>query len=709
MKIKQYWTAEKLTERVFRSVAVCQKKILSKRMIFMGLWLMCISCGFAQQREVININKAWEFKKGEKDYDQSISFIDREWEDVDIPHSYNKEDMQLGKNFYTGDGFYRKKLHIKETWRGKRLFLRFEGVGSVASLYVNGRYMGSHKGSYSAFAFEITHSVDYGIDNSIEVKVNNEARPDVLPINHFLFPIYGGIYRPVSLIITDNINIAVTDHAASGIYITQQDVSRKKADITVKVKLENNREAAEKVVLQTVIRDADGKQVAKEENEVTVAPQGMTMAGQHLTVRTPHLWQGVYDPYLYSLTTSVKRGGKETDAVTQSLGIRKFELKGGEGMFLNGKKYPMHGVTRHQDRWQYGNALSPEQEKEDMELIRDMGATTIRLAHYQQSDNIYALADQMGFLIWAEIPFVNNYSGEEAANAKQQFTELIRQNFNHPSIYIWGMHNEVYAKNPDDYVAVLTRELNDIAKTNDPDRLTGAVSGYGDMDKPANLAGDVQGMNRYYGWYEGKIGDLEDWVSRLEEEYPAYKVVLAEYGADGNMDQGAEKLPENRNPVSGMFFPENYQTETHIQQWAIIEKHPYITASYLWNMFEFAVPMWNRGGVNARNLKGLITFDRKRKKDAFYWYKANWNPEPMIYLANRRDDKRTEARTRVQVFSNLGDIVLTVNGKKVHGREGVNTKHHVFDIELQKGNNSIEAYGNAGGKRLGDRMEWNLE
>lgn len=686
------------------------KNTIPYRLVFLIMaGIIFASKGYTQGREIINFNEQWEFKKGEKDYEKSTGFVDRDWEQVDIPHSYNKEDMQLGRDFYTGDAFYKKELFAKKEWKGKRLFLRFEGVGSVAALYINDRFIGEHKGSYSAFAFEITHSVDYGKKNTILVKVNNEARKDVLPVNHFLFPIYGGIYRPVDLIITDKINITVTDYASPGIYISQKNVTKRKADITVKTKLENREKNAKQVTLQTVIKNADGKQVVLKEKEVTVSPQGMTIAEQELTLRSPHLWQGVEDPYLYSLTTSVIQNGRATDAVTQPLGVRDFKLKAGEGMFLNGKKYPMYGVTRHQDRWKYGNALSPEQEKEDMELIREIGATTIRLAHYQQSDHIYALADKMGFLIWAEIPFVNTYTLEEAANAKQQMTELIRQNFNHPSIYIWGMHNEVYSKTPDEYVAVLTRELNAIAKTNDPDRLTGAVSGYGEMDRPANLAGDVQGMNRYYGWYQGRIGDLKNWVTGLEKEYPGYKLILAEYGADGNIDQSAEELPEKRNPVSGKFFPENYQTETHIRQWAIIEKHPYITASYLWNMFEFAVPMWNRGGVNARNLKGLITFDRKRKKDAFYWYKANWNPEPMLYLANRRDNKRTQPDTTVQLFSNLNKITLTVNGKEVTGKRGVNDKHRVFEVQLEKGVNKIRAVGKNRGKDLTDEMEWMLE
>ncbi|WP_215223125.1 glycoside hydrolase family 2 protein [Echinicola shivajiensis] len=665
----------------------------------------------AQGRKEIDFNQGWLFKKGAKDYEKGVSFSLEEWKEVTVPHTYNSEDMQLGKDFYTGDGFYHKEFTVADSLKEKRLFLRFEGVGSVAQVYVNGRFLGEHKGSYSAFAFEITHSVNYGEKNTILVKTNNEARKDVLPVNHFLFPIYGGIYRPVSLIITNKVNIKVTDHASPGIFIRQKDISDKQATISVKAKLENKEIASKSVSLRIEVKDAKGKSIKVIEEPLAIRPQGVTVGEQEFTVKNPHLWQGVEDPYLYTLTTSLEDGDRVLDAVTQFLGIRSVEIKPGKGVFLNGKAYPMHGVTRHQDRWGYGNALSRSQHLEDMLLIKEIGATTIRLAHYQQAEDMYSIADSLGFLIWAEIPFVNTYTSEEAANAKQQMTELVRQNSNHPSIYIWGIHNEVYSKTEDEYVAVLSRELNDIAKTNDPDRPTVAVSGYGEMWRPANLSTDVQGMNRYYGWYEGKIDDLEQWVEGLEEAYPEHIVMLAEYGADGNMDQGAEKLPGSRNPVNGKFFPENYQTETHIQQWAIIEDHPYITASYLWNMFEFAVPMWNRGGVNARNLKGLVTFDRKRKKDSFYWYKANWNPEPMIHLANSRDNKRTEANTTVQLFTNLSSVELIVNGQKITKElSGVNKHHKKFEVMLQKGNNLIMAEGqDDAGKVISDKMEWVLD
>ncbi len=675
-------------------------------------WGMVNKAAAQNSRTVITFNDNWEFKKGPGDFGKDTSYLHEEWEKITVPHTYNRTDMQLDKNFYAGDAFYKKSFFIKNELKGKRIFLRFEGVGSVATIYINGRYLTEHKGSYAAFAFEITHTVKYGEENLILVKTNNDARKDVLPVNHFLFPIYGGIYRPVSLIVTAPVNITVTDYASPGIYITQKHVSAKRADIQVNAKLENNEATAQTVILQIVVKNASGKTVARVRKNVLVSPQGTTYVEQVFPVNNPHLWNGIKDPYLYSLTTALIRDGQELDAVTQPLGVRRFELRAGDGMYLNGVKYPMYGVTRHQDRWQYGNALSHAQHEEDMKIIREMGATTIRLAHYQQAEDMYALADKMGLLIWAEIPFVNTTSYQESENAKQQMTELVRQNRNHPSIYIWGMHNEVYSKTQDEHVPVLTRELNDIAKTDDPDRYTVAVSGFGEMNRPANLAADVQGMNRYYGWYEGRIGDLEKWASGLEKSYPAYKVMLTEYGADGNMDQSSETLPDPSkiNPVSGKFYPENYQTETHIQQWAIIEKHPYILASYLWNAFEFAVPMWNRGGVNARNLKGLVSFDRKRRKDAFYWYKANWNPEPMLYLANRRDSIRTQDTTRVQAFSNLAQVRLFVNGKEVKGQYGVNKKHWIFEnVTLKKGANEIEATGSANGKQLKDRMTWILQ
>jgi beta-galactosidase len=660
-----------------------------------------------QGRQVIAINNDWEFKKEATRRDASLD--DLKWNKVTIPHTWNALDVQSGKGFYAGEATYKKELLADTIWKGKRVFMRFEGVGSESRLYVNDRLIGLHKGSYSAFTFDISYALKYGRKNKVEVKVSNEEREDVIPINHRLFPIYGGIYRPVSLVITNRINIAVTDFASKGVYISQKNVSAKSADIQVKVKLENKSERAANLTLSAAIYDASGKMVKHEEDQILVSTQGAQIYIHNLKMIKPHLWNGIKDPYLYKLVTMVLDGNRVLDEIIEPLGVRKFEMKGGKGFYLNDQPYRLFGVCRHQDKQDEGNALSNEQHAADLKDIRDIGANSIRFAHYQQSEYLYSKCDSIGFVIWAEIPFVNAVSGKEAGNAKQQMTELIRQNFNHPSIYVWGLHNEVYGKTPDDYTAVLTKDLNDIAKTEDPDRYTVSVSGYGEMDRPTNLNADIQGMNRYYGWYEGEIGDMEQWVAGLEKNYPDNRLVLSEYGVEANIDQQEEVSRDRGNP-SDQFWPEAYQQKFHEIQWGIIEKHPYIAASYLWNMFDFAVPLASGGGVPARNMKGLITYDRKVKKDAFYWYKANWNPEPMVYITGRRNNKRSNVLTTVTVYSNIGTPVLTINGQKVKGvKQGTTTVHYIFqNVKLQKGNNLIEAVAGKSGKEKKDHVEWSL-
>ncbi|MGY0038461.1 glycoside hydrolase family 2 protein [Pedobacter sp. NJ-S-72] len=514
---------------------------------------------FGQSRENISFNQDWTFRKTNDTLTQKS-----EWEKVTLPHSWNATDMQLTKDFYEGEGQYKKQIVFGQEYKNKRLFLRFEGVGQVAQVYVNQKLVGTHKGSYSAFALDITYAVKLGESNTILVKVNNKARKDIIPVNHFLFGIYGGIYRPVSLLVTSKVNITTTDYASPGIYISQKNVSAESA-VAVAVKIENTETSWQDIMIKTEIYDQAGKIVSSQNTPQKITTQGRQKFVQNFRLQPPHLWNGLKDPYIYKVKTQLLRNGEVIDEVEQPLGLRKFELIAGKGFFLNGQSYPMYGVCRHQDRWQFGNALSNAQHKEDLDIIKEMGATTIRFAHYQQAEYLYSTCDTMGFVvIWAEIPFVNTSTGEEADNAKQQLMELIKQNYNHPSLYVWGLHNEVYGKTPADYPAVLTRELNDIAKSEDPDRYTVSVSGYGEMDRPTNLNADIQGMNRYYGWYEGKVGDLEDWAKGLETNYPANKVILTEYGADGNVfhQQEQSELKETYDYTSA-FYPESFETKTH--------------------------------------------------------------------------------------------------------------------------------------------------
>lgn len=645
----------------------------------------------AEAREVTPFNNGWEFKKGPFPTDamQTAARWNADWEQVNVPHTWNADDMQKKTNsFYAGVAYYRKHYVFPESLEGKRLFLRFEGVGACAEVYVNGYLVGTHKGAYSAFVCEIGSQVRLGEENEIVVKADNAARPDVIPVNHALFGVYGGIYRPVWLIVTEPCNIVVNDCASPGVYITQKNVSKQSADVSVRVKLDNATLAPAALELENAIYTREGKLVKVHRQSFELTPQGVQNYVSDFKISHPHLWQGREDPYLYKVVSRLKQDGQVIDEVIQPLGLRKYEAVAGKGFFLNGKKYPMYGVTRHQDWWGMGSALTNREHDFDLEQIMEVGATTVRFAHYQQSDYIYSRCDTLGLIIWAEIPFVNRVTGQEWDNVHQQMRELIRQSFNPPSIYVWGIHNEVY--HPHGYTAALTQSVHDLCKLEDPDRYTVAVNGYGHAEHPVNGNTDIQGMNRYFGWYEKKIQDIKPWIEKMEKEYPWQRLMLTEYGADANIEHQTELLGDALNWGSD-FYPETFQTKTHEYQWGVISQHPYILASYLWNMFDFAVPQWKRGGVDARNMKGLITFDRKIRKDAFYWYKANWSKEPVLYLTQRRNTERERRETSVTVYSNLGTPRVFLNGRELDGvRKGYTDVHYIFDqVTLAEGRNVL--------------------
>ncbi len=644
----------------------------------------------ANARNVISFNSDWTFN------DQPVT----------IPHTWNAYDMQVRYNdFLQGANYYRKHFTPDESLKGKRIYLRFEGVGSCAEVYVNHQMVGTHKGGYSAFVVEIGKELKWGEDNLIVVKADNTARPDVIPVNHVLFGVYGGIYRPVWLVATDSCSIAVNDYASPGIYIRQKNVNKKGADVSVKVKLDNATFKTVALTLETSIYTSTGKKIASKMDPIQVSSQGIQSFYQNFHLTNPHLWQGRKDPYLYKMVTRVLRNGKEIDSIVQPLGLRHYEIIAGKGFYLNGERYPMYGVCRHQDRWGLGSAITNKEHKEDLDLIMEVGATTVRFAHYQQSDYIYSRCDTLGLIVWAEIPFVNRVTGEESENAQQQLRELIRQQYNHPSIYIWGLHNEVYK--PHEYTSQLTATLHDIAKTEDPDRYTVSTNGYGIMNHPVNLNADVQAMNRYYGWYEGEIKDIDNWIENLENNYPEQRFILSEYGADGNIFQQTEYLGESLDWTKP-YYPETFETKVHEYQWNAIRKHPYIIASYLWNMFDFATPMANRGGIPARNMKGLITFDRKIKKDVFYFYKANWSQSPVLYITQRRNTEREKKQTSITIYSNIGTPKVYLNGQELTKfHKGYTDIHYIFEpVTLAMGKNTIRTIAEKNGKEYVDEIIW---
>lgn len=683
---------------------------MNKRVLSLTLLLACL--GFvsmqAEGRKVESFNSGWSFKKApaEKELAVNARKWDSGWSEVEIPHTWNAKDMQVQANsFYEGAAYYKKQYFFPAELKDKRVFLRFEGIGSCSEVFVNGVLATAHKGGYSAFACEIGPLLKAGEENEIMVKADNKSRPDVIPVNHNLFGVYGGIYRPVWLIVTEPYNISVTDCASPGVYITQKNVSKKQAEVKVKVKLDNGTLQPVPVTLQNTIYDQEGKQIATNSQSFELTAQGEQAYESSFTIKKPTLWQGRENPYLYKVVSRLIKDGQVIDEMVQPLGLRKYEIVAGKGFYLNGEKYPMYGVTRHQDWWGLGSALKNENHDFDLATIMDVGATTVRFAHYQQSDYLYSRCDSLGLIIWAEIPFVNRVTGQEAENCRNQLREMIRQSFNHPSIYVWGLHNEVYQ--PHQYTKELTQSLHDLAKTEDPDRYTVSVNGYGHMEHPVNLVADIQGMNRYFGWYEKKIQDIKPWVEGLEKEYPHQKLMLTEYGADANLNHQTEYLGDALNWTKE-FYPETFATKTHEYQWSVIAAHPYIIASYLWNTFDFCAPMWVRGGVPARNMKGLVTFDRKIKKDSYFWYKANWSKDPVLYLTQRRNWDREKKETSVTVYSNIGTPKVYLNDKELAGiREGYTPVHYIIDnVTLDMGKNIVKTVVVKDGKTYEDEIEW---
>lgn len=685
------------------------------------LYLFLISGSMLFGREVACFNDGWVFKKGPLS-GNSLSLIQDptlgHWQEVSIPHTWNAIDMQQNSanitefrnpqsRFYTGDALYRKSFTPDISMKEKRVFLRFEGVGTVAEVYVNNQFSGRHKGAYSAFVTEITRLLSFEGENEIIVKVSNEPRADVIPVNNVLFGVYGGIYRDIQIITTGKVNIAVTDYASPGIYISQENVSRESADACITVKIENKTTAHKEIELVNEIYDSANRLKVKKMKKFNASPQGRQLVTQRLKVESPRLWQGVEDPYLYKSVTQLIVDGEVVDEVVQPVGFRSFEFRQGDGFYLNGKKYPMYGVCRHQDWLDKGSALTTREHDADLALIKEIGATTVRLAHYQQAEYVYSKCDSIGLLVWAEIPFVNEVTTHETENAMQQMKELIRQNYNHPSIFIWGLHNEVYS--PFEQTIPLTEMLHDLAKSEDPGRYTVSVSGYNNINATANNNADIQGINHYFGWYGGKISDIEEWAEKIEREYPHHKVIFSEYGGEANIEHQKEDVGEIGDCCGfNRKYNETWGTKFHEIQWGVIARHPYLLASYIWNMFDFATPMSAQGGVYSRNMKGLVTFDRKVKKDPFYWYKANWSREPVLYLTQRRAAIRENEITTVTVYSNIGTPELTLNGEEISDWSiGTTSVHYIFNkVQLKEGENIIEARAMKDGKEYTDKIIW---
>jgi len=680
------------------------------RRLFIFLPIACVfATGLlrAAGRENTPLLSGWQFKQGDARGAERPDYDAADWQPVSLPHNWGWEQAQRGENYLREPGWYRRNLILGKPQAGRRYFLRFEAAGSVADAYLNGKKLGEHRGAFGAFCFEITRQLSDAGTNLIAVRVSNAPDPDVAPLSGD-FPVYGGLYRPVHLIVTGEENFTLTDHASPGVAWLQTGVTETQAVLDVTAQISNGTKRNQPLTFVATVLDAQGNRVAGSEQAVTLMPNVTEPFSLRVVVPRPHLWNGRADPYLYRAVVDLRSTNGVVDSVEQPLGLRFFHVDPDRGFFLNGKPYPLHGAGRHQDRPDRGWAISEADQDEDLSLLMEIGATVVRCAHYQHSDYFYSLCDKAGILVWAEIPQVDKIGGDPKfeETSRNQLLDLIRQNVNHPSIFCWSVFNELRPGNPDPHREL--QDLNNVAYCEDPTRPTIAATCTGGWPQ-MNKIPDLIGWNIYPGWYP-EWGPLSDFSAI--EKYRATSrhggFCISEYGAGANVEQHEQNPREPK--ADGQWHPEEWQATVHEAAWAAMKARPFVWGTFVWNMFDFTSYWRHEGGVPGRNDKGLVTYDRKTRKDAFYFYKANWSDEPMVYITSRRFTERTNAVTDVKVYSNAGKAELFLNGKSQGPRENDGNAVFVWkNVTLNPGRNQIEARAEKNGISVKDGCIWTLK
>lgn len=593
-------------------------------------------------RNIINLNSDWTFTKEGKT------------EKVNLPHTWNAVDGQTGpQSYYRGTCVYEKKFSRPIMSDDECCYIQFDGVNSSCEVYLNNKLCLSHDGGYSTFRANITDLLED--ENILSVKVDNSPNDRVYP-QRADFTFYGGIYRDVKLITVNENHFDLDYYGGNGLEITT-DINGKNAKVCVTAYYVGD---ADEVIISV---DGVSETSFKAENGI---------AKGEIEIENVHLWNGLNDPYLYAVTATLIKNSKPVDRIYDKFGVREFHIDSEKGFFLNGKPYPLHGVSRHQDRLGVGNALTKEMHEEDIELILSVGANAIRLAHYQHDQYFLNLCDEKGIITWAEIPYITVHMPNGRENSISQMKELIVQNFNHPSIFCWGLSNEISLQGVTDDLIENHKLLNDLVHKMDPSRLTAMANLFMlETDSPLVTLPDITAYNLYYGWYVGEMSDNDKFFDDFHAKYPNVAVGLTEYGADSNI-----KL-QSPNPEKGD-FTESYQALYHEHMLEMFSTRPWIWGTFVWNMFEFAAAGRNEAGDPGKNHKGLVTFDRKTKKDAYYIYKAWWSKEPFVHICGKRYHDRIEPVTEVKAYSNQDNLTLYVDGKEFDTKTG----EHVFKFNV---------------------------
>jgi len=660
------------------------------------IWLILVAAlalpapAIGQLRDTRQLSEGWKFHKAGMPTTENVS----------IPHSWNACDGTTPE-YWRGEGIYEYTLHLNKIPKEKRAFLRFEGVSQKAEVAVNGKYAGAHEGAFTAFCLEVTDLLRKG-DNILTVRASNAPDKDIAPLAGD-FTIFGGIYRPVSLIWLPSTCISPLDYASSGTYITQRSVSDREARLEITTMLDGKRLKPDgKISLRTSVFDPSGKLTMTVSTPYSAGP-GNGYVTQEVTIENPQLWSHDTPGNRYRFFYEVLDGKTVVDTLSQTTGLRYFRIDPEAGFFLNGKQMKLNGVNRHQDRQGKGWAISNADHDQDMELIKEIGANAIRLAHYPHSAYFYNLCDANGMLVWAEIPFIERATESQAFsdNLKQQLTELIRQNYNHPSIFCWSLFNELSKGSPES----LVDELNTLAHTEDPTRLTVAAANI--EGRPENAIPDIMAFNTYPGWYWAEPEAMGPSIEWKNSSLGHKGVCISEYGAGASIYHHSQDIT-SAPKTDGHNHPEEWQATVHEGNYAEIRKRPYVWGSFVWNMFDFASASRNEGDARGINDKGLVTYDRRTKKDAFYFYKAQWSDEPVLYITSRRHEIRDNALTTVKAYTNCTDLTLTVNGRQMPLPK-VNDNVAVWhDITLVPGQNIVEISGKRGDRTITDCCKWIL-
>lgn len=705
----------------------------------------------AGSRQVVQLGTGWRFVFGDKAGAEAPGFDDAGWQTVSVPHSWNRVGTYLTTNIphlnrpdtinkSQGIGWYRLPFATPAGAKGQQVWLEFDAASRAAEVWLNGRKLGEHRGGFSRFRFDATTALAPDGKNLLAVRVDNSnpargsSTSDIFPLAGDFF-VHGGLYRPVRLVMTNPVHITMTDAGGPGVYARTESIGQGKARVGATIKLSNNAPRAAQLVVAASLVEAAGRTVATARKPLTLPAGATADAALSMDVVKAHLWQGVSDPYLYKLVATVSEGGSVLDRTTQDFGIRQMAFDAEQGFRLNGKPYQLRGVGYHQDHEGKGWAIDEADVARDLAILRDMGATSIRLTHYQHGEPIHRLADRAGIILWDEVAVVSTWLlGEEQAmpparlaNVHQQLRELIRQNYNHASVANWGLANEVdFGNSLPGFVTpangqladplILLDDLQKIAKQEDPSRPTSiATCCEGRLFAPGvevpvtSGAVDLGGANRYFGWYYGVPEDLRDHLTQLRAVRPKQPLAITEYGAGGAISMHTDNPLGGPVDSRGRSQPEEYMSYVHEQNWAILAERSDLWATWLWAGFDFATTIRREGDADDINTKGLVTYDRAVKKDPYFFYRANWSTQPTVYITGRRYGDRAYGITDVRVYSNAPTTELTLNGRSLGVRSACPNKVCVWQaVALDSGANHLVARGRFGKSSAQDAVDWTL-